>query len=72
MQGFAVIVVTVGGRSMIPRSEIALLGDIGATNARFAILADGVLGAVQWFEVARYAQLADAIGDFFHTETRQR
>jgi glucokinase len=57
---------------MIPRSEGALLGDIGATNARFAILADGVLGAVHWFEVARYAQLADAIGDYFHAEMRQR
>jgi glucokinase len=41
-----------------------LLGDIGATNARFALLADGELSAVKTFEVAAYARFADAAGDF--------
>jgi glucokinase len=45
-------------------AENVLLGDIGATNARFALLADGVLGPITWIEVARYPQFADAIGDF--------
>jgi glucokinase len=49
---------------MTSSSEIALCGDIGATNARLAILADGVLGSVQWIEVARYAKLVDAVNDF--------
>jgi glucokinase len=37
-----------------------LLGDIGATNARFALLADGELGPVKTFEVAHFARFADA------------
>jgi len=51
-------------------SEIALCGDIGATNARLAILADGVLGSVHWIEVARYANLVDAINDFLQARRR--
>jgi glucokinase len=38
-----------------------LLGDIGATNARFALLANGVLGAVSTFEVAKFARFADVV-----------
>jgi glucokinase len=45
-------------------AETALLGDIGATNARFAFLAGGILGPVKWIEVSRYAHLADAIWEF--------
>jgi len=41
--------------------ECVLLGDIGATNARFALLANGVLGAVSNFEVAKFARFADVI-----------
>jgi glucokinase len=41
-----------------------LLGDIGATNARFALLADGELGPVKTFEVAHFARFADAALDF--------
>jgi hypothetical protein len=37
-----------------------LLGDIGATNARFALLANGALGSVKSFDVARFARFADA------------
>jgi glucokinase len=41
--------------------EHALLGDIGATNARFALLEDGVLGPIRSFEVAKFARFADAL-----------
>src|ERR1700691_1792844 len=42
-------------------AEVVLLGDICATNARFAILTDGVVGSVKWIEVVRYSQIGDAI-----------
>ena len=32
--------------------EHRLLGDIGATNVRFALLSNGVLGPIKWFTVA--------------------
>jgi glucokinase len=51
------------GRSMTD-AEVAVLGDIGATNARLAFLADGTLGPVKWIEVARYAKLTDAVWEF--------
>jgi glucokinase len=41
-----------------------LLGDIGATNARFALLANGAVGPVTSFEVARFARFADAVAAF--------
>jgi glucokinase len=41
-----------------------LLGDIGATNARFALLSNGVLGPIEWFTVAEFAQFTDAVGAF--------
>jgi glucokinase len=49
-----------------------LLGDIGATNARFALLANGVLGAVKSFNVAEFAHFTDAAGAFLEEERRQR
>jgi glucokinase len=49
-----------------------LLGDIGATNARFALLADGLLGPVKWIAVAHYPQFADAIEDFLQEQFRER
>jgi glucokinase len=52
-------------RETMPRRlEQTLLGDIGATNARFALLANGALGPVSNFEVARYARFPDAVADF--------
>jgi glucokinase len=71
MRALTAFAVTVAGRSMTV-AEIALLGDIGATNARFALLADGVLGPVEWIEVARYSQFAEAIGDFLQSQLRER
>jgi glucokinase len=42
-------------------SENVLLGDIGATNARFALLAGGTLGRIEWMEVVRFPRLSDAL-----------
>jgi glucokinase len=44
--------------------EQTLLGDIGATNARFCLLSNGTLGPVANFEVARYPHFADVVADF--------
>jgi glucokinase len=53
-------------------ASTVLLGDIGATNARFALLTDGLLGPVKWIAVARYPQFADAIKDFLQEQFRER
>src|SRR4030088_1007059 len=45
--------------------EHVLLGDIGATNARFTLLSNGVLGPIEWFTVAEFARFTDAVGAFF-------
>src|ERR1700739_3483023 len=49
-----------------------LLGDIGATNARFAELTDGRLGHVTSFEVARFPKFEDALRTYLndHASTR--
>ena len=51
-------------------SEFILLGDIGATNARFALLANGVLGAVRSFEVAEFARFTDVVAIFLKDRCR--
>jgi glucokinase len=51
--------------------EHILLGDIGATNARFTLLAKGVLGPVEVLKVARYARFTDAVRAFLNTRGRQ-
>src|ERR1700730_617272 len=43
-----------------------LLGDIGATNARFALLANGVLGPIQRFKVADYERFSDVVSAFLN------
>ena len=48
-----------------------LLGDIGATNARFALLTNDVLGPVQSFEVSNYARFADAVAFFLKDHREQ-
>jgi glucokinase len=45
--------------------EPALIGDIGATNARFAVLKDGVATLIKILPVASYASLHDAIQAYF-------
>jgi glucokinase len=44
--------------------EHVLLGDIGATNVRFALLSNGILGPIEWLTVAEFAQFADAVDAF--------
>jgi glucokinase len=44
-----------------------LLGDIGATNARFAFVKDSFIGPIRTFEVARFARFTDAV-EFFLKE----
>ena len=53
------------------QTEPTLLADIGATNARFSLLANGVLGPVVNFEVAGFARFADAVADFLKTNGDQ-
>jgi glucokinase len=48
-----------------------LLGDIGATNARFALLGNGAVGPVKSFDVARFAQFADAVTAFLKDHCQQ-
>src|SRR5271163_4753737 len=53
-----------------PRGHV-LLGDIGATNARFALLANGALSPVKGFEVANFARFADVVAVFLKDCCRQ-
>jgi glucokinase len=55
--------IAVEGEDSITTKSV-LLGDIGATNARFALLTNGVLGPVTSFDVARFARFADAAAVF--------
>jgi glucokinase len=41
-----------------------LLGDIGATNARFAVLANGAVGSIRSFDVAKFTRFADCVSAF--------
>jgi glucokinase len=56
---------------MTASAEIALLGDIGATNARFALLRDGVLGPITWMKVAAYPLFAKAIAELLQAQFRE-
>ena len=48
-----------------------LLGDIGATNARFALLANGQLGPVKRLDVAEFPRFADAAAAFLKDHCQQ-
>src|SRR2546430_11501116 len=48
-----------------------LLGDIGATNVRFALLSNGVLGPIKWFTVADFPRFRDAVTAFLDCHCRQ-
>jgi glucokinase len=56
---------------MFDRLQPTLLGDIGATNARFSLLVDGALGPVSNLEVARYARFPDAVAAFLNMHRDQ-
>ena len=47
-----------------------LLGDIGATNAQFAVLSDGRLGPIKRLAVAGFSRFIDAVGAFLEGECR--
>jgi glucokinase len=44
--------------------ECVLLGDIGGTNARFALATESVIGPVTTFEVNRFARFTDVVNLF--------
>jgi glucokinase len=48
-------------------AEAVLLGDVGATNARFAVLVDGVLGPITWIEVADHPTFGEAVAHFLQS-----
>jgi glucokinase len=48
----------------VKSGQAILLSDIGATNARFAIMAGDVLGPIAWYEVAQYPAFVDALCAF--------
>ena len=45
-------------------TERILLGDVGGTNARFAVLSDGALGPIDHLRVAEYARFEDALAAY--------
>jgi len=51
--------------------DSVLLGDIGATNARFSLLSNGNLEAISSFEVAKFGQFTDAVAIFIKEHCRQ-
>jgi glucokinase len=51
--------------------EHMLLGDIGATNARLALLSNGVLGPINWFTVAEFPRFTDAVNAFLDCHCRE-
>jgi glucokinase len=51
--------------------ENILLGDIGATNARFTLLSNGTMNAISSFEVAKFGQFSDALAIFIKEHSRE-
>jgi len=51
--------------------DSVLLGDIGATNARFSLLSNGNLNAISSFEVAKFGQFADVLAIFLKEHCSQ-
>ena len=50
--------------------EHLLLGDIGATNARLALVSEGALGPIKYFPVAEFPRFADVIDAFLGGDHR--
>jgi glucokinase len=44
-------------------SSLRIIGDIGGTNARFAVAENGKYGELSHVEVSKYASLHDALTD---------
>jgi glucokinase len=51
--------------------DSVLLGDIGATNARFSLLSNGHFTAISSFEVAKFGQFPDALAVFIKEHCRE-
>jgi glucokinase len=51
--------------------DSVLLGDIGATNARFSLSSNGNLSAISSFGVAEFGQFTDALAIFIKEHCRQ-
>jgi len=58
--------------SMSTFRECVLLGDIGATNARFALATESALGPVTTFEVNRFARFTDVVNVFLRAHRDRR
>jgi glucokinase len=52
---------------MTASAEAVLVGDVGATNARFSLLIDGVLGPIEWIEVACHPTFGEAAEHFLQS-----
>lgn len=50
--------------------EHVLLGDVGATNARFAFLSNGVVGPIKYFTVAEFPRFTDVVNAFLDCDGR--
>ena len=55
---------------MIAAGEAVLLGDVGATNARFAVHFDEMLGPIEWIEVADHPTFDGALKHFLQSHGR--
>ena len=55
---------------MIASGEAVLLGDVGATNARFAVLFDEMLGPIEWIEVGDHPTFDGALKHFLQSHGR--
>jgi glucokinase len=55
---------------MVVGCKHILLGDIGATNARFALLSNGVLGPIRNFSVVAFPEFGEVIRAFFDRDGR--
>lgn len=62
-----------GARLLSELQDIGLIGDIGATNARFALVdADGSMSSARLYALNDFPSLADAIDSFLGEETSAR
>jgi glucokinase len=55
---------------MIASGEAVLLGDVGATNARFAVLFDETLGPIEWIDVVNHPTFDSAVKVFLQSHGR--
>jgi glucokinase len=56
---------------MSSSADYILLGDIGATNARFALVSNGNLSAISTYEIADFGQFTDVLAIFLKEHSRQ-